>query len=85
MPAKRQAKSVAIAFGTELRSARLKAKLTQQRLAEGADIDPVFVSFLENGQRQPSLTVVLSLERVLGLGAGELSSRTARRLRTAAK
>ena len=77
MPAKRLAKSVATAFGVELRQARLGAGLTQQVLAERADVDPVFISFLENGHRQPSLTVLLSLERVLGLPAGELSKRVA--------
>jgi transcriptional regulator with XRE-family HTH domain len=75
MPAKRLAKSVATQFGIELRNARSAAKLTQQVLAERADIDPVFVSLLENGHRQPSLTVLLNLERVLGLDAGELSRR----------
>jgi transcriptional regulator with XRE-family HTH domain len=80
MPAQRQAKAVAAAFGIELRAARLKAHLTQQKLAEGAEIDPVFVSFLENGRRQPSLAVLLSLEHCLGLNPGELSLRAARRL-----
>jgi transcriptional regulator with XRE-family HTH domain len=80
MPARRSAKPVAASFGAELRKARINAKLTQQTVAERADVDPVFVSFLENGHRQPSLTVVLSLERVLGLSAGELVRRTARHL-----
>jgi transcriptional regulator with XRE-family HTH domain len=81
MPAKRLAKSVAVQFGIELRNARATAKLTQQVLAERADIDPVFVSLLENGHRQPSLTVLLNLERVLGLDPGELSGRVAQALR----
>ena len=81
MPAKRLAKSVATQFGVELRNARSAAKLTQQVLAERADIDPVFVSLLENGHRQPSLTVLLNLERVLGLDAGELARRVAQALR----
>jgi hypothetical protein len=44
------------------------------------EVDPVFVSFLENGHRQPSLTVLLAIERVLGLSPGELAHRTSRRL-----
>ncbi|HEX7348993.1 MAG TPA: helix-turn-helix transcriptional regulator [Rhodanobacteraceae bacterium] len=84
MPAKRLAKSVATQFGIELRNARSAAKLTQQVLAERADIDPVFVSLLENGHRQPSLTVLLNLERVLGLEAGELSRRVAQALHDSA-
>ena len=80
MPAKRLSKSVASLFGAALRDARLSAQLTQQVLAERAEVDPVFISFLENGHRQPSLTVVLSLERVLGLDAGELSRRVVKLL-----
>lgn len=80
MPAKRLAKSVATQFGVELRKARTAAELTQQVLAERADIDPVFVSLLENGHRQPSLTVLLNLERVLGLGPGELVQRVTQAL-----
>ncbi len=80
MPAKRLAKSVATQFGIELRKARGAAELTQQVLAERAEIDPVFVSLLENGHRQPSLTVLLNLERVLGLDAGELVRRVTQAL-----
>lgn len=80
MPAKRITQSVAAQFGVELRKARNVAGLTQQVLAERADIDPVFVSLLENGHRQPSLTVLLSLDAVLGLGAGELARRVAQAL-----
>jgi len=80
MPAKRLAKSVASAFGTELRGARIAKRLTQQVLAERAEVDPVFISFLENGHRQPSLTVMLSLERVLELAPGELAKRVAQAL-----
>ena len=81
MAAKRSTKSsVSDAFGAELRDARIEAKLTQQVLAERAEVDPVFVSFLENGHPQPSLTVMLSIERVLGLTPGELAQRTSRRL-----
>jgi ribosome-binding protein aMBF1 (putative translation factor) len=75
MPAKRQTKKLAETFGAELRQARRTAGLTQQILAERAEVDPVFISFLENGHRQPSLTVLVSLERVLGLKSGELVAR----------
>jgi transcriptional regulator with XRE-family HTH domain len=79
MPA-RTAKSIARIFGSELRAARLAAGLTQQVLAERAEIDPVFVSYLENGHRQPSLTVLLSLESVLGLPGGEFAARVVKGL-----
>jgi transcriptional regulator with XRE-family HTH domain len=82
MPARNYAKQVSKAFGKVLSDARKHANTTQQALAERAGIDPVFVSFLENGHRQPSLTVLLSLERALGLPDGELLTRTARALRS---
>lgn len=77
MPAKRTAQSTAAVFGAELRAARKAAGLTQQTLAEAAEVDPVFVSFLENGHRQPSLTVLLALERATGVAPGGLVRRTA--------
>jgi transcriptional regulator with XRE-family HTH domain len=80
MPARDIAKSVALQFGRELRAARIGRELTQQALAEKAGIDPVFVSFLENGHRQPSLTVLLALEKALDVAAGELVRRVAQGL-----
>ena len=80
MPAKRLSKTIARCFGVELRQARDAAALTQQTLAERAEVDPVFISFLENGHRQPSLTVLLALERALGLKAGALARRVGERL-----
>jgi transcriptional regulator with XRE-family HTH domain len=75
MPATPFAKIAAKHFGEELRRARLKAGLTQQALAERASIDPVFVSFLENGHRQPSLAVILSIERAVSVAHGALVRR----------
>ena len=80
MPAKRLAKSVAFFFGAESRGARAAAAMTQQLLAEKIEVDPIYISLLENGHRQPSLAVVLNLERILGLDSGELSRRVAKRL-----
>ena len=80
MPAPKRSKAIAKYFGMELRQARNDAGLTQQTLAERAEIEPVFVSFLENGHRQPSLTVLLAIERALGLGAGVLARRVGKRL-----
>ena len=79
MPAK-NSKTVAKAFGLELRKARTQAGYTQQVLAERVEVDPVFISFLENGHRQPSLAVLLAIDRVLGLAAGELASRVGKQM-----
>ena len=85
MPSQAFAKSVAREFGAELRRVRARANMTQQALAERAEIDPVFVSYLENGHRQPSLAVVIAIERALGLAPGVLARRVALQLTSSHK
>lgn len=65
------------AFGRVLRDHRKKAKLSQESLALAAGIDRTFVSLLERGQRQPTLTTVFQLASVLGVSPGTLVTRTA--------
>jgi transcriptional regulator with XRE-family HTH domain len=55
-----------------LRARRLSAGLTQERLAELAEITPIYVSELERGRYSPSLAVVERLARALGLRVSEL-------------
>lgn len=58
---------VGTGFHALLRSYRLRAGLSQVRLAELAGIDRSFLNRLESGQRRPSRMVVLRLARALGL------------------
>lgn len=53
--------AVARAFGAVLREARKIRGLSQEALAEGAEVDRTYPSLLENGHRQPSLAVFLRL------------------------
>lgn len=53
--------TVAIAFGKTLRELRKQAKLTQEQLGFEADIQRIYVSKLELGQQQPSLTTLFKL------------------------
>ena len=57
--------NLAAAFGKVLRARRTAAGLSQQELAFGADLDRTYISLLERGIRQPSLTVIFSLSRTL--------------------
>jgi transcriptional regulator with XRE-family HTH domain len=84
MPSARRVRAVTQSFSIELKQARVRAKITQQTLAERAEIDPVFVSFLENGHRQPSLAVLLALEQAMALSPGTLMRRTVKRIAIAA-
>ncbi len=55
------------AFAHVLRDARGRAGLTQEELAERAEVSVRFVSFLETGRRQPSLSALAAISAGLGL------------------
>lgn len=60
------------AFGLVLRARRLDAGLTQEQLAFEAEIQRVYVSKLELGQYQPTLTMLLTLAKALNCAASDL-------------
>ncbi len=72
--------SIHAAFGRVLREYRAKVALSQEDLALEAGVDRTFVSLLERGQRQPTLTTLFRLAKVLGVSPATLVSRTASEL-----
>ena len=58
-------------FGVHLRRARLEKRLSQEELAEMADISPRHMSFLETGRSRPGRDVVLRLGSALEMSASE--------------
>jgi transcriptional regulator with XRE-family HTH domain len=56
-------------FAVLLRQFRAEAELTQEALAEAADISPRNIQKLERGESQPYLVTVQRLARALGLNA----------------
>ncbi|MAM71825.1 MAG: transcriptional regulator [Gammaproteobacteria bacterium] len=60
------------AFGVVLRRLREEKGISQENLALEGNLDRTFISMLERGKRQPSLTTILNLAKVLGVGEGEL-------------
>jgi transcriptional regulator with XRE-family HTH domain len=62
----------AAAFGKVLRRLRNEAGLSQEQLALDADLRRTFISILELGQQQPTLTTVLKIARALNCTAAEL-------------
>jgi transcriptional regulator with XRE-family HTH domain len=54
-----------IAFGRALRQLRKEAKLTQEQLALEAEVQRKYVSLLELGQNQPTVTVIFKLASAL--------------------
>lgn len=69
------------AFAEALRVRREAAGLTQEALAERADTSVRFISFLETGRRQPSLSAIAALSDGLGIPMAELVADTERRYR----
>ena len=62
----------AVAFGRVLRRLRYEAGFTQEKLGFEADLRRTYVSILELGQQQPTLTTVLKVAKALKLSAKEL-------------
>ena len=60
------------ALGKRLKEARLKKKLTQEQLAEKADISAIYLSELERGEKSPSMTVFVNLVLALDISADYL-------------
>lgn len=64
------------AFGFVLRQSRIAAGLSQEKLALESELDRTFVSLLERGLRQPTLSTIFSLASALHVHPASLISRT---------
>lgn len=69
---KRSNEHLIVAFADALREARLAAGMTQEDLAERADVSVRFISFLETGKRQPSLNAIAAVSAGLGMSMSSL-------------
>jgi transcriptional regulator with XRE-family HTH domain len=67
---------LAVAFGKVIRELRLNAGLTQEQLGLEADLRRTFVSLMELGEQQPSLTTLFKLAPALGVQPSEIVRRT---------
>lgn len=63
---------LAITFGRVLRDLRKQAGLTQEQLGFEADLERNFISMLERGERQPTLTTLMKLAKPLRKKASQL-------------
>jgi transcriptional regulator with XRE-family HTH domain len=59
-------------FGEALRRIRLAAGMSQERLGLEAGVQRNFISLIETGQNQPTITTIAKLARALGMRASEL-------------
>ena len=63
---------VAKIFGEVLRDMRIQAGMTQEQLGFEADLRRTFISLLELGQQQPTLTTLVKLAHALNCPAHEI-------------
>ena len=67
-----------VAFGKALRKHRLAAGLSQEQLGLASEIQRNFISLIETGQNQPTITTIFKLAGALGVKASKLITDTER-------
>jgi len=59
-------------FGKVLREIREENNLSQEKLAEYCDLDRTYISLLERGLRQPTITTIFKLAKALSISPSAL-------------
>ncbi len=59
-------------FGKNLKTQREAKSLTQEKLAEKAELDATYISGIERGVRNPSLLSIIRIAKALGTEAASL-------------
>ena len=72
MAPKKKVKNLRVLFGVRVRALRSAAGLTQEALAERANISVDFLSLIERGRNSPSFENIESIASALGLPVVEL-------------
>ena len=68
-------------FGKVLRELRVKNNISQEKLAEYSDLDRTYISLLELGQRQPTITTIFKLAKALNVSPSALIEKVENQLR----
>jgi transcriptional regulator with XRE-family HTH domain len=59
-------------FGKVLRTLRENNNLSQEKLAEYCDLDRTYISLLERGHRQPTISTIFKIAGALDISPSEL-------------
>jgi len=62
-------------FGLELKKLRLEREISQENLAHSSSLDRTYISLLERGLRQPTLSTLFSLCTALNIKPSEFISK----------
>lgn len=71
-----KAANIGLIFGEVLRRHRSEKNISQEELAFLSGVDRTFVSRLERGIRQPTITTVIGIGQALGVPAADLVRET---------
>jgi transcriptional regulator with XRE-family HTH domain len=61
-----------VKFGKRMKELRVQHGMTQQALADKISVDRSYLGFLERGERNPSLEVIIKISKALEVKADEL-------------
>ena len=64
--------SSGIKLGQNLRKLRLKNKMSQVALATALGVDRAYISNIENGRMNPTLSTLEKISKALGISSSEL-------------
>ncbi len=67
-------------FGQVLRTFREKKGISQEKLAEYSELHPTFISMLETGKKQPTITTLFKLSKALEINVHDLIKEVENRL-----
>lgn len=59
-------------LGENLKKIRTKKNITQTSLADTLGVDKSFISNIENGKTNPTLSTIVSIAKALGVSSNEL-------------
>jgi len=67
-------------FGNILRELRGENNISQEKLAEYCDLDRTYISLLERGLRQPTITTIFKLAKALNISPSALIEKVERQI-----
>lgn len=66
--------SIAKDFGEQLKKLRTQQGISQEKLAHKTGLHPTYISHLETGKKQPTLSTIIGLSKSLNINIAELLS-----------
>lgn len=63
---------IEISFAKVLKSMRIKRKMSQEELAFRSDLDRTYISMLERGIHQPTISTLFALSKALNIKPSEM-------------